>query len=156
MKKLFFALSLLLLSMTASAQYTKSIRLSADDGTDVLLSLSRSLNIRFDNTNLIASDNGQTITVSLDKVKIEYSTDKAPTGIADVQEDRGYTIGDGTITFQGLKAGQTVRVFSVDGKLMMTVPANNDGGKTSIELSTLPKGVSIIHAGKYNLKYSRN
>ena len=155
MKKLFFALSLLLLSMTASAQYTKSIRLSADDGTDVLLSLSHSLNIKFDNTNLIASDGGQTITISLDKVKMEYSTDVA-TGIADVQEDRGYTIGDGTITFQGLKAGQTVRVFSVDGKLMMTVPANNDGGKTSIELSTLPKGVSIIQAGKYNLKYSRN
>lgn len=155
MKNLFFALSLLLLSATASAQYTKSIRLSADDGTDVLLNLSRSLNIKFDANNLIASDGGQTLTISLDKVKMEYSTDVA-TGIADVQKEQDYTIGDGTITFQGLKAGQTVRVFSVDGKLLMTVPANSDGGKTSIELSTLPKGISIIQAGKFSLKYSQN
>lgn len=155
MKKLFFTLSLMLLSMAASAQYTKSIHLTTDDGMDVLLNLSRSLTIRFDGNNLVAVDGEQTITASLEHVKIEYATDAATAGIDEVQE-QGHTIKNGIVTFQGLKAGQLVRVFSVDGKLLMTVPATDNGGKVSIPLSTLPAGVNIIQAGKYSLKYSRN
>lgn len=154
MKKLFFTLSLLLLSLTASAQYTRSIHLSADDGTDVLLNLSRSLTIKFDNANLIASDGEQTVAISLDKVKMTYSTEEVSTGIAELLE-QDYTFGGDAITFQGLKKDQPIRVFSVDGKLLMTILISNEGGKASIRLSTLPIGISIIQAGNHSLKYYR-
>lgn len=154
MKKLFFTLSLLLLSVVASAQYTKSIHLWADDSTDVMFALSRTMTIRFDDGQLIASDGKQSITISLDKVKMEYSTEDV-TAIDAPQAQQGPSLEDGAIVFRGMKAGQQIRVYSLDGKLLMTVPVGNDGKQVSIALSTLPKGICIIQAGKYSMKYRR-
>lgn len=155
MKKLFFTLSMLLLSVVASAQYTKSIRLWADDGTDMMFALSRALTIRFDNGQLIASDGTQSLTISLDKVKIEYSTEDV-SGIDALQTQDGPSLEDGAIVFRGMKAGQQVRVYSIDGKLLTTIPIEKDAaGQARLVLSTLPKGISIIQAGKYNMKYRR-
>lgn len=154
MKKLFFTLSMLLLSVAASAQYTKSIRLWADDDTDVMFALSRALTLRFDNQELIASDGTQSLTISLDKVKIEYSTEDV-TAIDAPQTQEGPSLENGAIVFRGMKAGQQVRVYSLDGKLLMKIPIEKDAGLARLVLSTLPKGISIIQAGKYNMKYRR-
>ena len=154
MKKLFFTLSMLLLSVAASAQYTKSIRLWADDDTDVMFALSRALTLRFDNQELIASDGTQSLTISLDKVKIEYSTEDV-TAIDAPQTQEGPSLENGAIVFRGMKAGQQVHVYSLDGKLLTTIPVEKDARQACVVLSNLPKGISIIQAGKYSLKYRR-
>ena len=154
MKKLIFTLSMLLLSVVASAQYTKSIHLWAEDDTDVMFALSRALTIRFDNGQLTASDGTQSLTINLDKVKIEYSTEDV-TSIDAPQLQQVPSLENGAIVFRGMKAGQQVRVYSIDGKLLMKIPIEKDAGLARLVLSTLPKGISIIQAGKYNMKYRR-
>lgn len=153
MKKLFIILGLVLICATAKAQYTKSILLTTDDGTTVTLNLSRSLAIRFDGENLIASNGGQTLTVSLDKVKMEYSTESNTNDIETPKQPIRY-MKDGTIVFQGLRHGEPVRVYSIDGRLLMTLPYKKDGTSVSVTLSSLPKGVCVIQAGKYSMKYA--
>jgi len=155
MKKILTTLSLLLLTIAASAQYTKSIRLWADDGTDMTFNLSRSLVIRFDEKNLIASDENQTFTISLDKVKMEYSNSPAPTGIEKTLAGQGASFENGSLVFQGLKENQPIRVYSFNGQLLRTVPAVSRNGKTVLPLSALPQGACIIQAGAYNIKYNR-
>ena len=117
------------------------------------LNLSRSLAIRFDSENLIASDGGQTLTVSLDKVKMEYSTESSTAGIETPEQPIRY-MKDGTIVFQGLRHGEPVRVYATDGRLLMTLPCVGDGTSVSVALSSLPKGVCVIQAGKYSMKYA--
>lgn len=152
MKKLFLALALVLTSMAVQAQHTKSIRLTADDGTVVTLNLSRSLVIRFNAENLIASDGEQTLTVSIDKVKMEYSTESTATGI-DTPTMPSHCLKDGTVVFQGLKPGEPVCVYSADGKLLATLPADESGSNVCVCLSAMPKGIYIIQAGKHSMKY---
>ena len=153
MKKMLITLGLVLFWATAQAQYTKSILLTTDDGTTVTLNLSRSLVIRFDAENLIASDGEQTLTVTLDKVKMEYSTESSATGIETPEQPISY-MKDGTIVFQRLRHGEPVRVYSTSGRLLMTLPYDKDGTSVSINLSSLPKGVCVIQAGKYSMKYA--
>ena len=117
------------------------------------LNLSRSLAIRFDSENLIASDGGQTLTVSLDKVKMEYSTESSTAGIETPEQPIRY-MKDGTIVFHGLRHGEPVRVYATDGRLLMTLPCVGDGTSVSVALSSLPKGVCVIQAGKYSMKYA--
>lgn len=152
MKKLFIIACLTLLTIGAQAQYAKSIRLTADDGTDVILNLSRSLVISFDNENLIASDGEQTLSVSLDKVKMEYSTENNSVGIK-LTELPDHYVKDGTVVFQGLKAGETVRVFTIGGQQIQNLSPDGNSKSVSVILSTLPKGISIIQVGKYSMKY---
>jgi len=150
MKKILSILSLLLIAVAAQAQYIKSINLWTDDGTNVTFNLSRSLVIRFDENNLIASDNQQQISISLDKVKINYSN--YASAIDTPEASQGPSFENGTLVFRGLQASQTVRVYSLDGKLLMTAPANEE---VVLPLSALPKGTSIIQAGQYSMKYHR-
>ena len=152
MKKLFLALALVLTSMAVQAQHTKSIRLTADDGTVVTLNLSRSLVIRFESDNLVASDGNQALTVSLDKVKMEYSTESTATSI-EAPAAPGQCLKDGTIVFQGLRHDEPIRVYSIDGRLLITLPYDKDGTSVSVTLSSLPKGVCVIQAGKYSMKH---
>ena len=143
---------LMLTTMAASAQWTKSIHITTDDGIDVTLSLSRQLNIKFTDTQLIATDGTQTITADLDKVKLSYETTASITTPKDNQRP---VIKDNTIIFQGIKAGTSVAVYAADGKLVRTIPAKENDGSVSIDLNYLPKGVSIIRVGKLSLKYRR-
>lgn len=141
--------------MLASAQYVKSIRLSADDGTSVLFSLSRSLTIRFENENLTATDNEQTISISLDKVKFEYSTEEGTSNI-DASKNQTHYMTENAIVFQRLPTGENVRVYSLDGKLLLALPNNGQEESIRLGFSTLPKGICIIQAGNYSLKYKRD
>ena len=154
MKKLIFTLSMLIMSIAASAQYTKSIHLTTDDGTDVRIALSRALMLTFKDGNLTADDGKQQVTISLEKVKIEYSTEEIVAGIVSPQlQQEDPILKDGFIVFQGLKAGQSVRVYTADGKLVTQLVVK-DGCK-KLDLSQLPKGVTIIQAGQHSLKYNR-
>lgn len=152
MKKLFFTLLLVLLSTTVQAQHTKSIRLTAEDGTTVTLNLSRSLAIHFDSENLIATDGEQTLSISLDKVKMEYSTEANATGIETLEESIPY-LKDGTIAFQGLGNGEQVCVYAADGRLLTRLPLDKNSKSINVSLSSLPKGTCIIRAGKHSMKY---
>ena len=151
MKKILFFIVSLLLCLTASAQYTRSICFRATNGTEMVFNLSTALEITFDDNNLVARDGTQKFTISLDEVTIEYLT--TTNSISDAEIDRKPVIGEGTITFSDVKAGEPVQVFSIDGKLLLTMQANDAAGRVVVDLTALPKGVIVIKQGKFAVKY---
>ncbi len=150
MKKLLCSFMLMLLSLTASAQYVKSLHVWADDGTDVLFNLSPSLKITFDQDNLKITDGAQEFSISLDKVKLNFSTET--NSIAAPQVAQKPVLQDGSLVFFGLQK-QQVRIFSLDGKLLQTLSVNPHDGQVVLPLANLPKGACIIQAGAYTMKY---
>lgn len=67
-------------------------------------------------------------------------------GIADTEADNAFSVSrtDGDLHFNGLKAGESVKIYSTDGRLIMT---------TTEETVRLPgKGIFIIRYGSHNQK----
>lgn len=154
MKKIMFILSLMVCTMAAQAQYTKSLKLTKSDGSSVLINLSRSLVITFDNGQMKAADGDQQLSFALDGLKMEYSPEQAATAIESVpQQADKPVVENGTITFRNLAAGQQVRIYAADGRLLQTIATQDGNARVSLE--SLPKGISIVKAGSYSLKYQR-
>lgn len=152
MKKIIFILSLMVCTMAAQAQYTKSLKIWKADGSSVLINLSRSLVITFDNGQMTAADGKQQLSFALDDLKMEYSTQQAATAIDAVsQKDDKPIVENGTITFRNLAEGQQVRVYAADGRLLQTIATQD--GNARVFLESLPQGICIVKAGSYSLKY---
>ena len=71
-----------------------------------------------------------------------------PTSIRDLYL---YDAGEqqGEMTLEGLEPGSTIRVYDASGCLRHTTKAD---GRTSIDLSSLPKGIYIVRSGKVAIK----
>lgn len=64
--------------------------------------------------------------------------------------------GNGQVTVEGLQSSSTVRLVSLDGKLLPAFVTYSDTGKATINLSSLPKGTYIISINKrQNLKINK-
>ena len=72
MKKIFIMMSILLLTLTATAKRVQYLCLTASDGTEAKLALSESLIISFDNGNMIATDGTQTVQFDVNTLNISY------------------------------------------------------------------------------------
>ena len=152
MKKIFIMMSILLLTLTATAKRVQYLCLTASDGTEAKLALSESLIISFDNGNMIATDGTQTVQFDVNTLNISYE-DGDPSAINEVTDDKNDKprFQKNTISFDNLPSGTPVQVYSADGRLQSVVKAN--GGITTIHLEQLKKGTNLIKAGKYSIKY---
>ena len=61
---------------------------------------------------------------------------------------------DGIIVINQLKAGATVAVYSVDGRLVRQLTAR-ESGSYSLNLSELPTGVYIVKADRVTYKIAK-
>lgn len=59
-----------------------------------------------------------------------------------------FSIVDGWLTVTALAPGQTVRLYTTDGRMVATARANTDGTATM----ALVKGTTIVQAGKFAFK----
>lgn len=78
-----------------------------------------------------------------------------PTAIQEVLNKETSRLELGHVYIVHAKAGETVRVFTVDGKLVASQRINGEG-TADIDLTTLGKGLYIVKSAKTSIKVIKN
>ena len=76
---------------------------------------------------------------------------EVPTAIQEVLNKETSRLEQGHVYIAHAKAGETVRVFTVDGKLVASQRINGEG-TADIDLTTLGKGLYIVKSAKTSIK----
>lgn len=108
---------------------------------------------------------GQTITLTADGVKVEYTPSELAkvttgevenaTGIEELRSQQvDIKVEAGFVRLNGFGAGEAVRVYSVGGNLVATHYVESDGSLV-IPISSLPSGISIIKTNQQTIKITR-
>lgn len=108
---------------------------------------------------------GQTITLTADGVKVEYTPSElakvmtgdveGATGIEETETLSGdIKVEDGFVRLKGFSAGEAVHVYSVSGTQMASYQISSDGSLV-IPVSALPSGISIIKTNQQTIKITR-
>ncbi len=108
---------------------------------------------------------GQTITLTADGVKVEYTPSElakvttgeveGATGIVETEKQSGdIKVEDGFVRLKGFSAGEAVHVYSVSGTQMASYQISSDGSLL-IPVSALPSGISIIKTNQQTIKITR-
>ena len=99
---------------------------------------------------------GQTITLTADGVKVEYTpSELAKVTTGEVENATGIEeLRSQFVRLNGFGAGEAVRVYSVGGNLVATHYVESDGSLV-IPISSLPSGISIIKTNQQTIKITR-
>ena len=108
---------------------------------------------------------GQTITLTADGVKVEYTPSELAkvttgevenaTGIEELRSQQvDIKVEDGFVRLKGFSAGEAVHVYSVSGTQMASYQISSDGSLV-IPVSALPSGISIIKTNQQTIKITR-
>lgn len=129
---------------------------SMDDNSESRFALADAPRITFSNGDLLVECQGSTLSFALDAVKdYHFAVDNVPTGIKTTttatDADTKPVISLGKATFNGLRQGDIVAVYAMDGNLIATSRAGNDG-QIVVDLSSLPTGIYILKAPNKSYK----
>lgn len=152
MKKIFFIMSLMLLTVATKATRVQAIHLHAGDGSEMTLTLSQTLVITFDENRLIATDDGEEVSIPLDG--LNWNFEDVNTAIQQPRSNSQQPRMDGnTLLFQNLPRGTNVIVSTLDGKLLSEQKVTTEGQSMSVNMADMPRGIYIVRAGKYSMKF---
>lgn len=121
----------------AAAYQTLIVHLS--DGSDVNVSLADDFKTTFTSDAMLISSAGTDVDVPRDNI-VSFKFDKTG-GITSAEGGDAVEFSDGKIVFRALPDGSSVRVYSVNGTLVMS---ENVSGEWTLSLSDLPSGVNIV------------
>lgn len=146
MKRLSFILlaAMLFLPSLLMAENTQYLVLTRNNTEVAKFSLKDTPVITFSNGNLVVTSNGEELlSTSMDGLKNSFES--VSTGIQDINSDepakpRFYF---GEAVFEGLKAGDQITVYTIDGKAVSRTTANANGS-AAIDISSLGKGIFIL------------
>ncbi len=144
---IFLALVALLLPLWAMAAPVKCLVLTESSGAVSKFALAQAPVITYSGSNMVVSCGDQTLTVGLEGLTLTYGE----MDVTSVEETEGSAAAHsrlqfslGEACFEGLQPGALVSVCALDGKLLTTVKADRDG-RASISLTSLPRGVYVLH-----------
>lgn len=121
-------------------------------GGQIVLALEKKPVITFQGETLIITATGSSsYSISMADVQ-SYTFDDTSTDIASLKENSNLpVIQNGHVIFQKMNQGQSVGVYSADGKMVSSVKVC-DNGSADLDLSTLPKGIVIIKSPYTQIK----
>lgn len=121
-------------------------------GTQTVFAFAQKPIITFRGEALVINSNDKAeFTISMADVQ-NYTFVASSTGVDEVKvAGNTHIIKNGHVVFKGMKAGQTVSIYSIDGKLLNSVKADGEG-IADIELNTLSKGISIVKCAQTQIK----
>lgn len=155
MKKLFLLLSIFLISAVAYAQKEKALSLSMHDGTSVSFFLKNKPLVTFDGDYMeIVAETSQVKVKRSDVAEIKFLDEEDNTGIDETTVSETIGIGNEYVFVGDLQVGCSVRVLSVDGRLVIDEAADENGSVT-ISLSALPAGIYILNYNNTTIKFIR-
>ena len=154
MKKLkfVFMVLLVLLATSVKAQNMQYLVFDLSDGSQTVIALADQPVITLQDGELKATVAGEVkVQASLgDVVKYSFSETETPSAIQPLLSEQS-RLEPGHVYFAHAKAGETVRVFTADGRLVSTQRISEDG-TASIDLTALAKGLLIIKSSKTSIK----
>ena len=152
MKKLKFLFTLLVLLVTtsASAEGMKYVVFDLRDGTQTVIALQDKPIITCQSGELKVTVAGEEkVSASLGDVA-KYYFSETPLSIFEMTEEKP-RIEMGHLYVTRGKAGDAVRVYTTDGRMVGTYPITANG-TTVIDLTTLGKGLFIVRTAKASIK----
>lgn len=152
MKKLKFLFTLLVLLVTtsASAEGMKYVVFDLRDGTQTVIALQDKPIITCQSGELKVTVAGEEkVSASLGDVAKYYFSD-TPSGIFEMTEEKP-RIEMGHLYVTRAKAGESVRVYTSDGRMVGSYCISADGN-ADIDLTTLGKGLYIVKTAKASIK----
>ena len=154
MKKLKFLFVMLLglMSTSARAQNMQYLVLDLTDGTQTVIPLADQPVITCQDGELKVAVAGEVkVQSSLDGLlKYSFSETEAPSGIEQLLNEESH-LEAGHVYVANAKAGDTVRIFTADGRQVAVQPIGSDG-TANIDLTTLGKGLLIVKLPKTSIK----
>ena len=152
MKKLKFLFTLLVLLVTAgaSAEGMQCVVFELKDGAQTVIALQDKPVITCQGGELKVTVAGQEkVTAPLGDVAKYYFSDTS-LGISEMTEEKP-RIEMGHLYIARAKAGDAVRVYTTDGRMVGTYRIT-DNGTADIDLTTLGKGLYIVRTAKASIK----
>lgn len=152
MKKLKFLFTLLVLMLTASAsaEGMQYVVFDLRDGTQTVIALQDKPVITCQGGELKVNVAGEEkVSVSLGDVAKYYFSD-TPLSIFEMADEKP-RIEMGHLYVTRAKAGESVRVYTTDGRMVGSYRISADGN-ADIDLTTLGKGLYIVKTAKASIK----
>ena len=152
MKKLKFLFTLLVLMLTASAsaEGMQYVVFDLRDGTQTVIALQDKPVITCQGGELKVTVAGEEkVSVSLGDVAKYYFSDN-PLNIFEMADEKP-RIEMGHLYVTRAKAGESVRVYTTDGRMVGSYRISADGN-ADIDLTTLGKGLYIVKTAKASIK----
>ena len=148
--KFLFTLLVLLVSASASAEGMKYVVFDLRDGTQTVIALQDKPVITCQSGELKVTVAGEEkVSASLGDVA-KYYFSETPLSIFEMTEEKP-RIEMGHLYVTRGKAGDAVRVYTTDGRMVGTYPITANG-TTDIDLTTLGKGLFIVRTAKASIK----
>ncbi len=152
MKKLKFYLMLLVMLMATSAKADNVKYLVLNSGGEetvialadapVMTINEGTLKVTVAGVEKLSADLSQGLT---------YSFSETATSIQEILNNESSRLEQGHVYIAHAREGETVRVFTVDGKLVASQRINGEG-TADIDLTTLGKGLYIVKSAKTSIK----
>ena len=128
--------------------------LTLTDGTVNRFALTGNPTVTYEGENLVVSAGEEQFTTALSGIS-QLTFEQVPTGISEmVEESPKPVFTPGQARFEGLKPHATVSIHTIDGKMLSSTRANEDGA-VSIDLGTLPQGVYILRTPNQSYKIKK-
>jgi hypothetical protein len=113
--------------------------------------------VTYSGSDLVVTCSGQTLTVGLEGLTLTFGEMEATRieavkgGVKDADRLQ-YSFGEAS--FEGLNPGALVSVYSIDGKMVTKVKADQDG-RASVSLMGLPNGVYVLRTPSKSFKVKK-
>ena len=128
--------------------------LTLTDGTINRFALTDTPVVTYEGENLVVSIGEEQFTTTLSGIS-KLTFEQVSTGISEmVGESPKSAFTPGQARFEGLKTHAIVSIYTIDGKMLSSMRAN-DEGTVSIDLSTLPHGFYIIRTPNQSYKIKK-
>ena len=143
-----------LLSLPASAQSDQYLVLTQASGEISRFALTDAPVITFADGSLVVTCGEMTLTTSMEGLRSSFedvSTSIVPPPTEGARGGQAPTFSFARSTFEGLKTGDTVTIYTLDGKKIGSTKADNEG-HAAIDLTPFGRGVYILRTPTVSIK----
>lgn len=150
-RKYILLFAFLLVSIISKAESDRLLIFETTGGVKVSIALSENPELTFSGQTMIVTTNTQTQKIEISSIAKWYY-ENVPTGINPIKSYDKPIISktNNEIIVEGLSSTPKVQVYSIDGKKQAVKVSLDDGGRSIINLSSLPKGVYVVSINKFN------
>ena len=157
MKKLKFYLMLLAMMMIASVKVenVKYLVLNSGGEETVIALADEPVMTINEGTLKVTVAGEEKVSADLSQGLSYRFSEADPTAIQEVLNKESSRLEQGHVYIAHAREGETVRVFTVDGKQVVSQRINSEG-TADIDLTTLGKGIYIVKSAKTSIKIIKN
>lgn len=154
MKKMFKIMLVAVLSafsLTVSAE-NEGVILTQSDGSTIGFAFEQEPKMTFTATDVVIKAGETEVSYALEGLKITFG-DTSTTAVQSVEKaDVKFGFGKTGLKATGLKAGEVVSVYGLNGACVATAKVSADG---QVSVNLPQKGVYVVKAGKVSYKFSK-